>query len=104
MGANAAAVALIEQFEAKMPSYKGLIPKTLGNFALFVCYKLLVLYIVLKVLLFALRTVFGIFGFFVCAICCCRCGKGSAKAGGKKATTAAAPAGKAAAKAAGKKK
>merc|ERR1711957_302031 len=74
--ANQVAVGLIERFEGHLPAYKGLIPKTLGNF-----------------------------GFFICLVCCCRCGsKPAAKAtNGKKAANGKA-ATKAAAKPATKKK
>jgi len=112
---NDGAVGLIEKFEKQFPSYKGLIPKTLGNFVLFVCYKFVVLYVVLKVLLFILRTVFGITSCVICCICCCRCcrskkpaAKSTKKPNGKtteaKPKPAVAPAGKVAPKAATKKK
>jgi len=79
-----AAVAAIEKLETMLPQYKGLIPKTLGNFVLFICYKALVLYIVLKVFFFILGMVFGIAKFFLCLICCCSCGGGrTAKPAGK---------------------
>lgn len=113
-----AAVGMIEKFESKLPAYKGMIPKTLGNLVLFICYKAVVLYVLLKVILFALRMVFGITSCVVCCICCCRCGrskqvKKAAKNGkaaptnGKAAPTngkAATPAVKAAAKQATKGK
>jgi len=106
--ANQVAVGLIERFESHLPAYKGLIPKTLGNFVLFVCYKAIVVFIVMKVLLFVLRLIFGIFSCVICCVCCCRCcrsSKPAAKATNGKKAAASKAATKAAAKpAAGKKK
>lgn len=103
--ANQVAVGLIERFEGHLPAYKGMIPKTLGNFVLFVCYKAIVLFILLKVLLFALRLAFGIFTGVLCCMCCCRCGsKPAAKATSSKKAANGKAATKAAAKPAAKKK
>merc|ERR1719336_2420357 len=112
-----AAVSLIEQFESQLPAYAGLVPKSLGNFVLFVCFKALVLYITLKVLLLALKIVWGITKFVLyLSCCCCLCRGGSKKQAtngkkddkkknGKTASNGkSAPAGKAAAKPAAKKK
>jgi len=105
--ANQVAVDLIEKFESRLPAYKGLIPKTLGNFVLFVCYKAIVVFIVLKAFLFVLRLVLGIFRCLICGVLCCGCCRGSKTAAkatnGKKAANGKA-ATKAAAKPASKKK
>merc|ERR1712113_436467 len=82
---NSVAVGVIDSFESKVPHYKGLIPKTLGNFVLFVIYKLIVLYIICKVLFFFLRLGFGILSCVICCLCCCRCCRRSAKAPAKTA-------------------
>merc|ERR1740121_1777207 len=75
-----AAVSLIEQFESQVPAYKGLVPKSLGNFVLFVCFKALVLYVTLKVLLLVLKIVWGITKFVLyLSCCCCLCRGGSKK-------------------------
>ncbi|CAE8585918.1 unnamed protein product [Polarella glacialis] len=50
-----------------MPHYEGLIPKTPANLALFVVYLSAVLYVLLRVVFFALRIAKGLF----CFVCCC---------------------------------
>jgi len=96
--ANEMAVAAITKLETQLPAMKGMIPKTVGNLALFVVYMGLVLYTLLKVFLFALRTVKCV----LCCFCCCslcrrrggsaaaaeKNGKAKAAAKGKAATTA----------------
>merc|ERR1719229_674895 len=67
--ANAVASTVISKFEAFLPQYKGLIRKTWGDLALFVAYKLLVVYVLLKVVFFA----FSALQCFVCCLCCCGC-------------------------------
>jgi len=113
---NQAAVGVIDGFERAVPSHKGMIPKTLGNFVLFVFYKACVLYVLLKVILTVLRMGFGITHCVCCCLCCCRCcrsastkkqsGKKAGSANGKAANGKAAPApsNKAAAKPAATKK
>jgi len=89
------ALQIIQALETAVPSSKGLIRKSLGDLVVTVCYLSLVAYILLKVLLFGLRTVL----FFFCGFCCCRfcCGRKAAtktKAASKKAaakSAAAAP-------------
>merc|ERR1719220_2186536 len=78
-----AAVSLIEHFETQVPAYKGLVPKSFGNFVLFVCFKALVFYVTLKVLLLALKIVWGITKFVLYLSCCCCLCRG----GGKKKAT-----------------
>jgi len=65
--ANEMAVKLITQFENMAPAYQGLIRKTPGDLAVFLLYIALVLYIIVKVVLFAVRTIFSIFF----GVCCC---------------------------------
>jgi len=65
--ANEVAVQIVQTLEGILPASKGLIRKSLGDLVVSVCYFGLVAYILLKVLLFALRTVACIF----CGICCC---------------------------------
>jgi len=114
---NQAAVGVINGFERAVPSHKGMVPKTLGNFVLFVFYKACVLYVLLKVILTVWRMVFGITHCVCCCLCCCRCrrgahstkkhaGKKAGSANGKAANGKAAPApsNKAAAKPAATKK
>merc|ERR1712039_1110786 len=93
--ANEMAVSLINQLEAKLPALKGMIPKTLGNLALFVVYMGLVIYTLLKVFLFALRVVKCI----LCCFCCCSLcrRRGSTSAAEKNGKTKAASKCKAAA-------
>uniref|UniRef100_A0A7S2PBN5 Uncharacterized protein n=1 Tax=Zooxanthella nutricula TaxID=1333877 RepID=A0A7S2PBN5_9DINO len=106
--ANDFAVNWIKQFEAVAPQYKGLIRHSLGDLALFMVYTSMVVYLLVKIALFVLRTTWAVF----CCFCCCGCcrrGKataaGSATAKAKAKSPAAAPAasGKAAAKATAKK-
>jgi len=114
---NKAAVGVIDGFERAVPSHKGMVPKTLGNFVLFVCYKAVVLYVLLKVFFSILRFVSGITRCVFCCLCCCRCRRGTPatkKSAGKKAVSAngkaangkaaPTPSNKAAAKPAAKKK
>lgn len=106
---------IISAFEKKMPKYAGLIPKTVGDFGIFIVYVLVVLYILFRVALFALRMTLWIF----CCVCCCgRCAccrgrkhhgkhhhhKKHHSNGATKGAAAAAAAAPAAAKAKGKKK
>merc|ERR1719468_1076709 len=84
---NKAAVGVIDGFERAVPSHKGMVPKTLGNFVLFVCYKAVVLYVLLKVFFSILRFVSGITRCVCCCLCCCRCRRGTPatkKSAGKK--------------------
>merc|ERR1711920_1136335 len=83
--ADKLAVQAITGFEAAVPSAQGVIPKTLGNLVLFVAYMGLVAYVLLRVARLALRIVFGIAGFFLCGVCCCRLCRG------RKAAAVAAP-------------
>merc|ERR1719215_663080 len=88
---NKAAVGVIDGFERAVPSHKGMVPKTLGNFVLFVFYKACVLYVLLKVILTVWRMVFGIIHCVCCCLCCCRCRRGAhstKKHAGKKAGSA----------------
>jgi len=65
--ANEMAVKLITQFENMAPAYQGLIRKTPGDLAVFLLYIALVVYIIQKVVLFALRTTLSI----IFGVCCC---------------------------------
>eukprot|EP00443_Scrippsiella_acuminata_P098100 CAMPEP_0115635464 /NCGR_PEP_ID=MMETSP0272-20121206/33137_1 /TAXON_ID=71861 /ORGANISM="Scrippsiella trochoidea, Strain CCMP3099" /LENGTH=300 /DNA_ID=CAMNT_0003072379 /DNA_START=44 /DNA_END=948 /DNA_ORIENTATION=- len=69
--ANELAVNAITKLEAQLPALTGMIPKTLGNLALFVVYMSLVLYTVLKIVLFVVRTIFGVLKCILCCFCCC---------------------------------
>merc|ERR1719444_539174 len=77
--ANEMALSAITKLETQLPALKGMIPKTLGNLVLFVVYMSLVLYTLLKVFLFVLRTLKCI----LCCFCCCSLcrRRGSADAG-----------------------
>jgi len=65
--ASEVAVRLITEFEKFAPAYQGLIRKTPGDLFVFIAYICIVVYLALKVVLFALRTIFSIFY----GICCC---------------------------------
>jgi len=96
--ANEMAVAAITKLETQLPALKDMIPKTLGNFALFVVYMGLVLYTLLKVFLFALCTVFGVVKCVLCCFCCCSLcrSRGGSSAAEKNGKAKAAAKGKAA--------
>mmetsp|Transcript_118143 Transcript_118143/g.294646 ORF Transcript_118143/g.294646 Transcript_118143/m.294646 type:complete len:233 (-) Transcript_118143:403-1101(-) len=95
--ANEMAVSAITKLEAQLPALNGLIPKTLGNLVLFVIYMGLVLYTLLKVFLFFLRTVFGVLKCILCCFCCCSLcrRRGGNSAAGKNGNAKAANKGKA---------
>mmetsp|Transcript_58528 Transcript_58528/g.148320 ORF Transcript_58528/g.148320 Transcript_58528/m.148320 type:complete len:230 (+) Transcript_58528:82-771(+) len=59
----------ITLLEKELPMFTGLVQKSAGNVALFVCYMSFVLYVVLKIFLFIFRLAKGIF----CCFCCCGC-------------------------------
>eukprot|EP00413_Alexandrium_margalefii_P024188 CAMPEP_0204563860 /NCGR_PEP_ID=MMETSP0661-20131031/34553_1 /ASSEMBLY_ACC=CAM_ASM_000606 /TAXON_ID=109239 /ORGANISM="Alexandrium margalefi, Strain AMGDE01CS-322" /LENGTH=275 /DNA_ID=CAMNT_0051571451 /DNA_START=72 /DNA_END=897 /DNA_ORIENTATION=- len=56
---SALAVRAVTSFERAMPKYAGLIPKTLGDLALFLLYFLAVVYTLLRAAAWVLRTVSG---------------------------------------------
>jgi len=90
---NSAVKFVVDHFEAFLPAYKGVVPKTIGDFTVFAIYIAFVLYVLVKIILFALRFAFGIFWFvFLCG--CCRRGR-PVKAEGKPAPKKAAANGKA---------
>lgn len=89
------AVGVVDKFEAFMPKHKGKIGKTLPDIALFAVNTALLLYVSLKIFLFA----WGVFTGIFCCLCCCRCGGSRGKADAKSVASK----GKAAAKAAAPK-
>lgn len=70
----------IDTFEAFLPKYKGLIPRNAGDFFLFMTYMLFVVYLIVRVVRFAIRLFFGL----VCCVLCCRCCRRKEKAVVKK--------------------
>jgi len=89
-------VGAVTAFENMMPRYTGLIPRNLGDFAVFMLYFMTVSYIIIRIALRILRIVFGIFRGVICCVFCCRCcrqrkapaakpAKGKASAKGKAA-------------------
>lgn len=83
---NDVAGMVVTKFEEHVPSYRGVVPKTFGNVALFAIYSLFVVYVVCRILRFVIGLSLGIF----CCVCCCGCCRGGAakkgKNSGKKAT------------------
>lgn len=89
-------VGAVMAFENMMPKYIGLIPRNLGDFAVFMLYFMTVSYVLVRIALRILRIVFGIFRGVICCVFCCRCcrrrktpaakaAKGKAAANGKAA-------------------
>jgi len=76
---NDVAGMVVDQFEKFVPSYRGVVPKTFGNVALFAIYSLFVVYVVFRIARFAIGLSLGIF----CCVCCCGCCRGGAAKKGK---------------------
>mmetsp|Transcript_42056 Transcript_42056/g.78680 ORF Transcript_42056/g.78680 Transcript_42056/m.78680 type:complete len:232 (-) Transcript_42056:75-770(-) len=60
----------VSKFEAKMPKYAGLVPKTPGDVLFFIVYLAVVVYVLVKLTMLALKVALRI---FCCACCCCGC-------------------------------
>lgn len=77
---NDVAGMVVTEFEKHVPSYRGVVPKTFGNVALFALYSLFVVYVVFRIARFVIGLSLGIF----CCVCCCGCCRGGAAKGAKK--------------------
>mmetsp|Transcript_78702 Transcript_78702/g.148498 ORF Transcript_78702/g.148498 Transcript_78702/m.148498 type:complete len:247 (-) Transcript_78702:131-871(-) len=67
---SSVSAAAVTKFEALMPEYAGIVPKTPGDVLLFFVYFVFVVYVLLKLTLLALKIALRI---FCCLCCCCGC-------------------------------
>jgi len=75
---SAAGIAVVT-FERIFPQHKGLIGKSPQDFALFVIYMGIVIYVLVKLVMLVLRWLLCIFRCLCCCGCCCCCGRRAKK-------------------------